>query len=307
MSLTLVVSAFKSRATRKAITGKGVRKFLPKAGSIAKKQPKSGIAKLWDGFAKFGVSLLKKVWEGLSSFVSWSASAIWGGIVAAKEFLFNFNWNPSDAQLDNDMKQAFSSLPGLAGGFLGKASGYLLCGALPGAVIFSFNEALGTQLFIELGEEALDELAGALANIIRASFAAIGQAAFAFSHKQIRTLWRESDDKFKKRLQKTGLKEQFVNEALAERNKPFIIREKLDSAVESIKQKPLREFVENFLEEFDESCVEAGYVIAGGIDNYIAQQAVTKDIMNGKPQNIEVEVMDDGKVKLKEYKEKFKK
>lgn len=303
MSITLAISSFKSRVIRKASTGGKVRKFLPGAGAVSKKEPQGFLATLWDGFAKFSVSLLKEVWKQLSGFISWSATAIMGAIVAAKEFIFNFNWNPSDADLDAAIANSFNALPGITGSLLGKATGYLLCGALPGAVIFSFNEAMGVYVLKELGEEALDELAGELANLIRATFGAIGQSAFAFAHKQVRTLWREPDDKFRKRLEASGLKKKFVDEALAERNKPFIIRQKLDKKVESIQSKPLKDFIENFLDEFDSSCVEAGYVIAGGIDAFIAGQAAAKDVIQGKSQNVEVEFNENGTIKLKEYKE----
>ena len=306
MSLTLAIQSFKSRAIRKASTGGKIRKFLPAAGAVAKKEPKGFLAKLWDGFAKFGVSLLKKVWEQLSGFISWSATAIMGMIVAAKEFLLNFNWNPSDQDLDNAMKNAFNALPGIVGNTLGKAAGYLLCGAVPGAIIFKLNEGMGMHVLKELGEEALDELSGEIANLIRATVTALRQAAFAFAHKNIRTLWRESDDKFRKRLEAGGLKKKYVDAALADRNKPFIIRQEIDKRVENIKSKPLKDFIQNFLDEFDSSCIEAGYVVAGGIDAYAAQQAATRELVNGKQQNIQVEIDENGDVKLTEYKEKTK-
>ncbi len=302
MSLTLAIKSFSSRIIRKSATGGKARKFVASAGNKASKEQSGIIAVLWDGFARFSVSLLKNVWNLLGGFISWSATAIMGVLVAAKEFILNFNWNPSDAQLDADIKNAFNALPGVVGGVLGKATGYFTCGAIPGAVIFSFNESLGYHVFKELGEEALDEFSGEIANIIRIAFRGIGVSAFAFAHKQIRTLWRETDEKFKKRLEASGLNKKFVEEAIKERNKPFIIRQVLDEKVESIKSKPLRDFVENFLDEFDSGCVEAGYVIAGGIDSYIAQQEANKDILFGKSQNIEVKIDENGKVELKEYK-----
>lgn len=302
MALTLSIKSFASRASRKIATGGSVRKFLPAAGAVSQKQPKGLLAKLWDGFAKFGVSLLAEVWKQLSGFISWSATAIMGIIVRAKEFILNFNWNPSDADLDNQIKNAFNALPGIAGTVAGKSVGYLACGALPGAVIFAFNEGMGAYVLQELGEEALDEFASEIANLIRATFTAVSQAAFAYSHKQIRTLWRETDDSFKKRLKATGLTDKAVKEALDERNKPFIIRQKLDKKVESIKSKPLKDFVQNFLEEFDSSCVEAGYVIAGGIDSYIASQRASREVLDGKSTNIEVEYKEDGTIGLTEYK-----
>lgn len=306
MSLVLSIKTFGSRIARKAATDGKIRSFLPAAGAVKKKEKKGFFGTLWDGFAKFGVSLLKNVWNSLSGFLSWSATKVMGMIVAAKEFILNFNWNPSDQDLDNKIKNAFNALPGLTGNLLGKASGYLLCGALPGAVIFSFNEAMGARVFFELGEEALDEFTGEIANLIRATFTAVTQAAFAFAHKQIRTLWRESDADFKKRLEATGLKKEHVDRALADRNKPFIIRQELDKAVESIKSKPLKDFTQNFLEEFDSSCVEAGYVVAGGIDSYVAEQANTAEIVRGREQDIQVEIDENGDVKLSEYKENIK-
>ncbi|MEM7422064.1 MAG: hypothetical protein AAF364_20485 [Pseudomonadota bacterium] len=69
----------------------------------------------------------------------------------------------------------------------------------------------------------------------------------------------------------------------------------------------MKDFIESFLEEFDSGCVEAGYVIAGGIDSYIAQQEAGKEISRGQSQNIEVEIDENSQISLKEYKETFKK
>ncbi|NJN09232.1 MAG: hypothetical protein HC815_15070 [Richelia sp. RM1_1_1] len=297
----MVIEKFASRAIRKISTNKKIRKFIPKAGAIQKKN-KGLFSQLWNGFAKFSVSLLSGVWKALSSGFSWSFTALMGVIHASKEFILNFNWNPSDAQLDLNIKNAFDSIPGAIGQFLGKAAGYLTCGALPGAVIFAFNQPMGAYVLEELGMEALEELTGSLANLIRVTATSFRQAVFAYTHKQLRTLWRESDSKFRKRLQATGLKKQFIDKAIAERNKPFIIRSILDKKVESIKSKPLKSFVENFLEEFDETCIEAGYVIAGGLDTYIAQKNLEKVTERNSTKNIEVEVQENGSVTLKEFK-----
>lgn len=301
MSLVLSLKTFGSRTARKIATNGKVRTFIAGAGALSG-QADVRTNGLWNGFLKFGVSLLNETWKILSQAAVWSAQALWGAIVGTSKAIFNFNWNPSDAQLDNNIKSAFASLAGQAGGFLGKATGYLLCGALPGLVVFAFNEPLGAKLLQNLGEEALPELASSLASLLTALFGATKNSFFAWSHKNFRTLWRESDSKFKKRLEATGLKKQYVDEALEARNKPFIIREMVDKKVEAIKTQSLKNFIENFLEEFDDTCVEAGYVIAGGIDAYAAERSLTQDIGIGRNQNIEVQVQNDGSVKLKEFK-----
>ena len=302
MSIILSIKSFQSRIARKKATNGKIRSFVPSAGAITNTSKPGFLNQVWDGLAKFGVSLLSTVWDWLGGFLSWSATAIMNVIAAAKDFVFNYNWNPSDAELDRKISNSFNALPGIVGNVLGKATGYLLCGAAPAALIYSFNEAMGMHVLEELGEEALDEMVDEVSVLIKATFTSSTNAAFLFSHKQIRTLWRETDDKFRRRLEASGLKKKYVEDAINERNKPFIIRESIDKRVEAIESKPLQDFIENFLEEFDSTCIEAGYVIAGGIDSYMAQQSVTEELLKGKQQNVEIEFNEDGSIKLKEYK-----
>lgn len=305
MGLSILASKLKSRAIRKKSTGNKVRKFISKAG-LKEKKEKGFLSKLWDGFASFSVSLLKGIWDVLAVGTKWTVSAITTVIFATKDFIYNFNFNPSDAQLDADISRGATALIGSLGSLLGKATGYLVCGALPGTVVLAFNEAMGVHVLQELGEEALEEFTGDIASLIRLTIQQLGNATFAFLHKNVRRLWRgELDSEFRKRLEKGGLNKKYIDIAIKERNKPFMLREKADKKVDSIKSKNKKEFVQNFLEELDSSCMEAGYIIANSIDSFIAQQSVSKEATTGKSQNIQVEIDQNGEVKLQEYKSAF--
>lgn len=300
MAITLAIKGFGSRIARLAATKGLPRKFNPATGGALVRGGLSTESP-WNTFTRVVVGQLKSEFDYIGKFLSWSATKIMQVIHAFKEFIFNFDWNPSDEKLDDDIKEAFESLVAPLGSILGKATGYLLCGALPGVVIYSFNQAMGLHVLQQVGEEALNELIPAFAQLIEATFQAAGVSAFAYAHKQIRTLWRETDDNFKKRLASQGIKKEDVEKALADRNKPFIIRQKLDDKVETIKSKPLRDFIENFLDDFDDTCIEAGYVVAGGIDAFLAQQSVSREVTVGQSSNIEVSFDQNGDISLERY------
>jgi hypothetical protein len=296
MGLTIKVAESASRVTRKTITSGKSRSLTPLSTQVIKNKNGGILGYLWNGLTGFIGSLFTGVFQTLVSGIQWSFTALWSGLIAAKQFIWNFNWNVTDAELDKTMSTAFDNLGNALGGFLGSAAGYLVCGALPGATIMVFNEALGLHILEKVGEEALDELTSSMATLIRSTFTSIANASVAFLYKNIRSLWRESDSAFKERLKKKGLKGDDLDKALAERNKPFTFAKGLETNVNNINNEFLKNFAEEFIEEFDESCVEAGYVVANSLDVFHTQQAGI-----AQEQTFEIE-FGDNKTTIKEIK-----
>lgn len=299
MGLTVKAVNLASRLIRKVTTNGKVRKYAPKAQSINKDKKGNIISKIFGMADRFAGSILSGLWKALSVSISWSFSALWSGIVAATQFIYNFNWNTTDKELDETASKAFDPVFGQLGATLGNATGYLMCGALPGLAIMAFNEPMGLYILEEVGEEALEELVGNLAVLVRQTFNASVTAGFAYMYKNIRYLWRASDDDFKAKMKKQGMKVENINKAIEERNKPWSIAKVVEDAVEAIPNKHLRAFAEEFLEEFGESCIEAGYVVAGSLDSYFAQQKLANASLFGVEKTVEVTFTDDDKVETK--------
>jgi len=288
MPLNLNLANFASRSARIAIGNNGIRRFA--ANALEQKRDDSGniFQKAWNGVSRFGGFLLSKVgWQ--PPWVKFALSTLWGWFVSGFQFIWNFNWNASDEELDKSIVSSFNSLGGTLGGTLGSALGYLACGAVPGAILFAFNEPMGAYVLREVGEEAFDEIAGNVAALIRQTGNLLVKASVTWLYKNIRNLWRKPDSEFKRQLiAKGNMKPEDINKALADRNKPWSFASATENLIESIPNEFLRNFTEELLEEFADSCVEAGYVVTNSMDSYLAMQKLSNDGFFGKERTIEI-------------------
>lgn len=289
MGLTIESEDLSSRTVRRSIGNDGVRTFTRNALVDGTDDSGNVIGKIWSGLTRFGGSLIGRTLSLLAIGISFSFTALWSICVSTSTFIWHFNWNASDAELDSQINSAFSSLAGSLGGTLGNALGWLVCGAVPGAFIFAFNEPMGLYVLANVGEEALDEIAGNVAALIRATTTSVTKAAAIYAYKNIRKLWREPDSAFVQRLKASGVVDQAkIDKALADRNKPWSFAQATEDAIESIPNEFWKNFTEEFVEEFFESCTEAGYVVANSVDSYLAAQKAASTSMLGSEQTIEI-------------------
>ena len=292
MTLTIALARLASRTVRTSVTSTGVRRFASSAIKSETDDDGNIISKTVNGFSRFGGSLLSKITSSLFSGFTWTFSAIWGMCVSTFQFLWNFNWNVSDADLDAEIQSSITALGGTLGGTLGNALGYLTCGAIPGALIFTFNEPMGLHVLENVGEEALDEVAGNVANLIKQTFNLFTKYAFNYGYKNVRKLFREPDSKFRQRLISEGhMTKENIDKAVEERNKPWSFSIAFNNYVDSIPNEFLKNFVEEFVEEFSDACIEAGYVVAGGIDSFLAEQRAAHEMNLGSEQTVQLELI----------------
>jgi hypothetical protein len=64
--------------------------------------------------------------------------------------------------------------------------------------------------------------------------------------------------------------------------------EAVEEKIEEIPNQAIRNFTEEFLEEFFDACVEAGYIVANGIDAWYTQQRLQRDIILGGEEGVEI-------------------
>lgn len=288
MGLEIYLTNMTSRAARKSVANDGIRRFAKNAIQDHKDSSGNLIGKLWNGFTRFAGSLISKVWQILSAGIAFSITAIYSMCVSAFQFVWNFNWNATDADLDSQIKSSFVALSGSVGGTLGNALGWLACGAVPGATIATFNEAMGLYVLERVGEEALEEIAGNLANLVRQTGMSLTKAFTVWAYKNIRTLWRKPDSVVKQQLLSGGMNQQQADDALAKRNKPWSFAKKLEDFVDGIPNEFIKNFTEELFDEFGDACIEAGYVVANSVDGFLAGQKVANSNLLGEEKAVEI-------------------
>jgi hypothetical protein len=279
----IVRSSLSSELARSQVGRAGVRVF--RASLQVREQSQGGniITWLWNAGSQF-LGLIGEAFK----LIGISFTALWSLIVASVQFVWNFNWNITDKELDQQLQNSFNVLASMLGGTLGNAFGYLACGVLPGAIIFSFNEPLGAYVLANVAEEFAEELIANINVLIRYCFISGVQALLMWAFKSIRKLIK-SNVAFVEAV--FGTKAAKAIQAWGEPNsKPWSFAKTVDDAVESIPNTAVRNFIEEFLEEAWEGCVEAGYVVANSLDSYIAQQklASQQQLILGKQRYVEV-------------------
>lgn len=201
-------------------------------------------------------------------------SVIFALVVAGIRYIYNFNVQISDKEIEANIKNSFNKYYGLLGEFSGKLVGYLVCGAIPGALAFCVNKHVAAAIFENLGDEAKDELLADLTNMARS---VLGTLVNAMVLKQFKSARR-----YLKKKPNHPISQMIIKHFGAAKfkqwgeqdGKQWSIGSKVEQQVESIKDPNLRNFTEEFLENFSEACIESGYIIANTIDAHLAAQSM---------------------------------
>lgn len=242
------LDALPSREIRQSITG-GLHGIRQIDDYLVETKESGSIPGIINGFFRFGKMLFGQVFQQLGGFIEWSLSALWGGVVSATQTLWNFNWNITNEELQNQIDSANVALASVLGESLGTVSGQLICGVLPAATLVKFNQSLGLYALKNVGEETLDELAGNLATLITLTGQQAFRVAFSFLFRKIRdTIYpdrKESD--------------------------PWSFALAWENFVELIDSQTMQAIISAVFEGAIQGCANIGYVLWGGIDNWLIE------------------------------------
>lgn len=203
-------------------------------------------------------------------------SVLFGAVMGIARVIWNFNWAESDTSLDAEIKAAYDGLYGLAGGFLGKSLGFLVCGAIPGAVAFAFNKGVASAIFEQLGEEAQEELLSSLSALANATWRSFVQAQMKKQFKSLRRyLKKKPNHPISKILRQKMGEENFKKWGQTE-GQTFSLSGQVEEKIENIKDPRLRNFTEEFVEEFGDTCSDQLYNTVNTIESTLAAQAMIR-------------------------------
>ena len=236
---------------------------------------------IFNGAVRFGNFLI----SAISSAISFSFTKLWSWIVGGVQFIYNFDWQMSDTAIDKQVEGLWNSFGGILGGATGRAIGWISCGLVPAAAIFSFNQSLGTHLLLEVGEQAIDEMLDAASEVINAGFRLGAQATFLWLYKDVRRALKDPNNIFGQ-----GLRAVLGSNTIDKwgTGESWTIAKAVEKKIESIPSAFWRNFTEEMLEEGSEACIEAGYAVAGGIDAWLAQQAMQNVSVLGSDRTVEI-------------------
>lgn len=173
---------------------------------------------------------------------------LFNAVVQATSFLWNFNWNVSDGELDRQSKAQIEQLAGLTGGALGQILGNTVCGGVAGAIATKLNPVMAVHIKKELGEEIYEESISAIWSVASTTQRIIRGWIFREAFKQIRRFVKFVSSK----LPNGG--PGFIKRWGESDSQPWVFSAKFEEAVESIPNKYVQQFVEEFFDEFFDAC-----------------------------------------------------
>jgi hypothetical protein len=277
----MILRELASRKFRESSTGGNLIRTWS-ASAITTNQSSGGLLEtIFNGALRFGNFLI----SGIASLVSFSFTKLWSWIVSSVQFIYNFDWNISDTAIDKRIQGLWTSFGGILGGAAGKTIGWLGCGVVPAATIFTFNQSLGAHLLREVGEQAIDEMLDAASEVINAGFRMGTQATFLWLYKDIRRALKDPNNIFGQGLRTVLGSKTIDNWGTGE---SWTMAKAVENRIEKIPDAFWRNFTEEMFEEGSEACIEAGFAVAGGIDAWLAQQAMQSDSVLGADRIVEI-------------------
>lgn len=287
MTLSIVLSNMRSRAARAKVAANGVRRFA--VGALQTEVSGDVVHKIWDGFARFAGSIVGGVVKVLFAGLKWSVSALVGILVSSFNFIWNFNWNTDFDDAKAQLNTGLTSLAGSLGTTVGNALGHLVCGGGTTALIMTFNEPLALYLFKELGEDALNDIASNLGNLIRQTANLLAASAFKYLYASAKHFLEWASDEVKKQLVDQG---HITHEQIADTKKakkePWSFSSGYQKFVNDIPNQAIQNLLENTVEEFSDACINDGYIIGAGIDSYLAAAKIANGGILGTDQAVEI-------------------
>ncbi|MEG4013115.1 MULTISPECIES: hypothetical protein [unclassified Microcoleus] len=277
----MILRELASRKIRESSTGGNLIRTWSASATTTNQGRGGFLETIFNGALRFGNFLI----SGIASLISFSFTKLWSWIVSGVQFIYNFDWNISDTAIDKQIEGLWNSFGGILGGAVGRAIGWIGCGLVPAATVFSFNQSMGAYLLKEVGEQALDEMLDAASEVINAGFRMGTQATFLWLYKDARRALKDPSNPFGKALRGMMGDKKVDDWGTGE---SWTMAKAVEKKIESIPSAFWRNFAEEAFEEGTEACIEAGFAVAGGIDAWLAQQAMQRNSVLGSDRTVEI-------------------
>jgi len=270
MPIQLLVRTLKSREVRAAITNVVGERILQVGGETETYNPgedrPSFLERLF-GLGRRVVGFIISVVSGLG----WSFTRAFTWLVSAVTQLTVFNFNASDADINQMIRSNNVSLASLWGGVFGGSTGWLsavVLGIGAGFIVPVIGgQMLASVIAGRVGQEALEEVAQSFADAMRQSAVTVGQNMLLGAFKHTRSFLKRNppswligaigEERFEKLQEYWG----------APGGQPWTIAGAFEQEVEELPGGPIAQaFAEEFADEFFDSLIEGGYIIAGTLD-----------------------------------------
>jgi hypothetical protein len=168
--------------------------------------------------------------------------------------LYTFDWNQSDAQIQEKIKATETAIYGAAGRLAGTGAVRML-GLQATKKVRNLYPQINPEILLDIDDDNRDEIKSAINGMINTMRNSLQQQAVLTTYMSGRKLFGYQDDKKGEDGKPPKPRE------------PWILSEKLEDFAESSKDKNLKAFFSNLKEEAEDSLFDMGYMMAAGVEN----------------------------------------
>ncbi|MBD1921750.1 hypothetical protein H6F77_11670 [Microcoleus sp. FACHB-831] len=178
-------------------------------------------------------------------------------LVTKAQFIYSYNWNATDEDIQKNIDASIESLYGLAGNALGTAMGSTICGVLPGAVGVRLNLANVASVWQIIDDDIKTEILQGFNVLFQSSKRVQQDNMFRQTYMNVRR-WIKSNDTIIDFISDIIPDADKIIESWGEKeSKPFTFAKAVEEKIDTIKDKKTKKFVEGFVERLMESCTES--------------------------------------------------
>lgn len=211
----------------------------------------------------------------IGDFITFSLTEIWTLCVVGFQYIWNFNWNATDQQIDEQINGQFQALTGQLGITIGQVFGYIAGGFIPGTIIFAFNEPLGAQVLTKVSDKFTENFLQGLGILCQKALNIGVQIGIAATFKTVRKLLKAIPTASVQAVFGKGVANA-INGWGSANSKPWSFGNAVSEFVDDTfgKNNGVSNLIHQALQQFNQSFIEAGYVVANSVDTYLAHQAL---------------------------------
>lgn len=227
------------------------------------------------GFGGFNVG------NGLRSSVGnflkkeFSYAEVFGKMVQFQQQLSTFDWNQTDEELRARYKQMELQMASAMGGLVGRSIGSAVAiglGGAAGLVVPKISSGqLAKRLVEAASEEARDEIVGEVSAVMTQVKNMAFSALAIETYINFRNALKKAPDSLLLAIYPPATVDFIKNTWGNKEAQPLVLQEALEEKIESITNPRIRAFVEEMVEEFFESIIETGYIIASELDSALRE------------------------------------
>ena len=266
MPITLIASQLSSRNVRQTATqsSNGIRVLDTANRFLSSGQQDNSF---FGSLFRFGLKATGWIVKSLLGLASFSFSSLWGWMVNAGQRLVNFDWNASDAELKQLVNARYTAVSASWGAFVGSGLGWLagvglgygvslICPVIGGAVLARY---VASRVLLE----GIPEIKAALLSAIQQTLGALAQQASISAYINGRKFIKRNRELFPPELREV------IDQWGSDNGPRVTIAETFEQQVEKL---PIlgQVFVEEAVDEFFDSFIEAGFIVASELDQALA-------------------------------------